>query len=46
MHISANSERGLAFLGILANTLLFDDRHSNDCGVISHGGFYLHFLDA
>ena len=25
---------------------LFDDRHSNDCGVISHGGFYLHFLDA
>ena len=45
IYISPYSAQGFPFLHILANTcyFLFDDSHSNECEVIPHCGFDLHF---
>jgi len=42
-----NSVQGFPFPHILASLIscIFDDSHSNRCGVISHCGLYLHFPD-
>jgi len=47
VYTPTNSVQGFPFPHILASLIycIFDDSHSNRCGVISHCGLYLHFPD-
>ena len=44
LYIPTNSAQKFQFLHILVNTItMFDSSHPNECDVVSHSGFDLHF---